>query len=103
MTFVLADQRACDAITGSEVILLFPTSYLLNLSEPFLRPFPEGNRCIASFHVVSRSKISQHFSNTMISFPALFIQFAMRGWKTIVRGGKIFTKKEGLFNDAHKR
>ena len=70
------DERVCDAITGSSnVILLFPTSCLMNLSQPFLRPYPD----------------------------ALFIQFAAKGWKTIVREDKIFTEGKDLFTDGHKR
>ncbi|CAB3990504.1 Fukutin-related [Paramuricea clavata] len=69
-------ERVCDAITGSsKVILLLPTSCLANLSEPFLRPYPA----------------------------ALFIQFAARGWKTIVREDTIFTKGKDLLTDGHKR
>ena len=47
-SYFFSDEASCDAITGSsKVILLFPTSCLMNLSEPFLRPYPDGN-CITS-------------------------------------------------------
>lgn len=71
-----AENNICDAVSGqTPVVILLPTSHLSNLSEPFIRPSPEG----------------------------LFIQFSLRGWKTQVYRDKVFSKGKSLFQDAHKR
>ncbi|XP_028411056.1 fukutin-related protein-like isoform X2 [Dendronephthya gigantea] len=41
----------CDAISGtSKVVLLLQSSHLANLSEPFLRPYPEGKELFTDTH-----------------------------------------------------
>ncbi|XP_046845519.1 fukutin-related protein-like, partial [Xenia sp. Carnegie-2017] len=69
-------NRVCDALTGSsKIALLLSTFYFMKLSEPFLRPFPQ----------------------------ALFIQFAVRGWKTLVIREDIFKIGKDLFSNPHQR